>query len=73
MLPGTNFDSGGVVVNYWSTVAQPKTYEQRLAMVERIEGLTHPEQVRDVPVCYFERRRVLGYTAPEHNAPFRDS
>eukprot|EP00904_Undaria_pinnatifida_P010542 jgi/Undpi1/6618/HiC_scaffold_20.g09097.m1 len=45
MLPGTNFDSGGVVVNYWSTVAQPKTYEQRLAMVERIEGLTHPEQV----------------------------
>ena len=47
-LPGTNFDSGGVVVNYWSTVSQPETYDQRLKMVERIRDLIHPDEVRRV-------------------------
>lgn len=43
--PDTNFDSGKVVDSYWSTVKQPKTYDERLVMVDRVKDLLHPEQV----------------------------
>ncbi|CAM9847656.1 unnamed protein product [Ectocarpus sp. 6 AP-2014] len=42
--PATNFDHGVVVNSYWSTVPQPESYEQRLAMVDRVKDLMHPEQ-----------------------------
>lgn len=43
--PATNFDLGVVVNSYWSTVHQPESYEQRLAMVDRVKDQMHPEQV----------------------------
>ncbi|CAM9791387.1 unnamed protein product, partial [Hapterophycus canaliculatus] len=44
-LPATNFDQGVPVNNYWSTVTQPTSYSERLAMVDRILKLLHPDQV----------------------------
>lgn len=43
--PATNFDHGVVVNSYWSTVTQPASYEQRLAMVDRVKDLMHPDEV----------------------------
>ncbi|CAM9513374.1 unnamed protein product [Pylaiella littoralis] len=43
--PDTNFDSGKVVDSYWSTVNQPKTYDERLAMIDKVKTWLHPEQV----------------------------
>lgn len=44
-IPYTNFDSGRMIPNYWSTVSQPASYDGRLDMVARIQGVTHPDEV----------------------------
>ena len=43
ITPDTNFDSGKQLMNYWSTVRQPKTYEKRLKMAAKVAEYTHPE------------------------------
>ena len=40
--PDTNFDSGKMLMNYWSTVRQRRTWEGRLESARSIEGTTHP-------------------------------
>lgn len=43
--PGTNFDTGSVWQMFWSTFPQHRSYQDRLAMADRISGLVHPDQV----------------------------
>eukprot|EP00903_Cladosiphon_okamuranus_P005692 g5654.t1 len=45
VAPGTNFDKGMPVNSYWSTVPQPTSYQERLAMVDRVRDLFHPDEV----------------------------
>lgn len=40
--PDTNFDSGRVLMNYWSTVAQPRTWDERVSLSERLVPFLHP-------------------------------
>lgn len=42
LTPDTNFDSGKQLMNYWSTVRQPLTYDDRLVMAEKVKEYTHP-------------------------------
>jgi hypothetical protein len=42
ITPDTNFDSGKQLMNYWSTVRQPKTYEKRLKLAAKVAEYTHP-------------------------------
>jgi peroxiredoxin len=41
-LPYSNFDSGKPKINYWSTVEQPSTWEERMDLVRKVAPLTHP-------------------------------
>lgn len=50
-LPATNFDQGIPVNSYWSTVAQPTSYPERLAMLDRVVDLLHPDEVSSSSVC----------------------
>lgn len=45
LTPDTNFDSGKQLMNYWSTVRQAKTYDDRLAMTKKVLDYTHPSQI----------------------------
>ncbi|KAG5185822.1 hypothetical protein JKP88DRAFT_155418, partial [Tribonema minus] len=42
ITPDTNFDSGVVKVNFWSTVAQARTYDARVAMARAVADKVHP-------------------------------
>lgn len=42
LSPDVNFDVGEFMMNYWSTVRQPKTYQERLKMTAKIRDLVHP-------------------------------
>lgn len=44
--PDTNFDSGMLLTQYWSTYRQPLTYDERVQAAKKIRPITHPEQVR---------------------------
>jgi hypothetical protein len=44
-LPDLNFDSGAIKLNYWSTVRQPYTYEDRVANAARIVAYLHPKSI----------------------------
>lgn len=43
--PDTNFDTGKQLMNYWSTVRQPKTMEDRILMAKKVKEYTHPSAV----------------------------
>lgn len=45
ITPDTNFDSGKQLMNYWSTVRQPRTYADRLELAKRVHEYTHPDAV----------------------------
>jgi len=45
LTPDTNFDSGKQLMNYWSTVRQAKTYDDRLVMTAKVAEFTHPDVV----------------------------
>lgn len=45
LTPDTNFDSGKQLMNYWSTVRQAKTYDDRLEMTAKVAEYTHPDVV----------------------------
>lgn len=47
IMPGTNFDRGSPIPNYWSTVIQQRNYEDRVKMAARIVNDTHPSQVQE--------------------------
>jgi hypothetical protein len=40
--PDTNFDSGKMLMNYWSTIRQRRTWEGRLESAKMLEEITHP-------------------------------
>ena len=40
--PDTNFDTGKQLMNYWSTVRQPKTMANRIEMAKKVKEYTHP-------------------------------
>jgi peroxiredoxin len=42
ITPDTNFDEGTFRMNYWSTVRQPKTFEDRLVIAEKVREYIHP-------------------------------
>lgn len=42
LAPDTNFDEGKLLMNYWSTTRQPKTYEARVANAAKVAELVHP-------------------------------
>jgi hypothetical protein len=42
MSPDTNFDSGLVKTSYWSTVRQPRTWEDRLELARSTSEKVHP-------------------------------
>mmetsp|Transcript_25749 Transcript_25749/g.57732 ORF Transcript_25749/g.57732 Transcript_25749/m.57732 type:complete len:260 (+) Transcript_25749:133-912(+) len=43
LAPDTNFDSGTIRMNYWSTVRQPRSYKDRAALARKISEFTHPK------------------------------
>lgn len=44
MWPFSNFDSGSIKMNYWSSIKQPETYQERLDLsAAAIEPLLHPD------------------------------
>mmetsp|Transcript_11742 Transcript_11742/g.17515 ORF Transcript_11742/g.17515 Transcript_11742/m.17515 type:complete len:260 (-) Transcript_11742:112-891(-) len=45
IAPYTNFDSGTIKVNYWSTIEQPLTYETKKKVTEKIKEKTHPNSI----------------------------
>jgi len=45
LTPDTNFDSGKQLMNYWSTVRQAKTYDDRITMTKKVLDYTHPSQI----------------------------
>ena len=46
LWPSTNFDSGTLRMNYWSTIKQPQTYEERLEWsVPKVVQLLHKDIV----------------------------
>lgn len=44
-LPDLNFDSGAIKLNYWSTIRQAYTYEDRVQAAGRIAALVHPYSI----------------------------
>lgn len=42
VAPDSNFDSGKLLMNYWSTARQPLTYEARKALAHKVADYTHP-------------------------------
>ncbi|CAM9792404.1 unnamed protein product [Discosporangium mesarthrocarpum] len=45
LIPDKNFDSGSLLPNFWSTMRQPLTYDERADMARRVLSRTHPSQV----------------------------
>ena len=45
LTPDTNFDSGKQLMNYWSTVRQPRTYDDRLELTKKVADYTHEDQI----------------------------
>uniref|UniRef100_A0A7S3K7C6 Thioredoxin domain-containing protein n=1 Tax=Aureoumbra lagunensis TaxID=44058 RepID=A0A7S3K7C6_9STRA len=45
ITPDVNFDSGKQLMNYWSTIAQPKTWDDRLQVAQRTAALIHPRSL----------------------------
>lgn len=44
--PEANFDSGTVRMNYWSTIPQPRTYEERRKLAQtRVSPRLHPNSI----------------------------
>jgi len=41
--PDVNFDSGKQLMNYWSTVSQPRTWVERMAMAAKVAATKHPD------------------------------
>jgi hypothetical protein len=41
--PDVNFDSGKQLMNYWSTVSQPRTWPERMAMAAKVASTKHPK------------------------------
>lgn len=48
ITPGTNFDWGIPIPQYWSATGQHRNYQDRLNMAAKIVATTHPEQARTV-------------------------
>lgn len=45
ITPDVNFDSGKTLMNYWSTVSQPRTWADRTALALRVAPLLHPSAI----------------------------
>jgi len=45
LVPDTNFDSGKILANYWSTIRQPRTWEDRIAITQQIAANTHKSAI----------------------------
>mmetsp|Transcript_15688 Transcript_15688/g.49091 ORF Transcript_15688/g.49091 Transcript_15688/m.49091 type:complete len:250 (+) Transcript_15688:44-793(+) len=45
VTPDVNFDSGKILMNYWSTVSQPRTWTERLQLAARLRPMMHPKTV----------------------------
>lgn len=43
--PDVNFDSGKVLMNYWSTVSQPTTWSERVAIATRVKAVLHEQSI----------------------------
>ncbi|KAJ8609338.1 hypothetical protein CTAYLR_009284 [Chrysophaeum taylorii] len=43
VTPDVNFDSGRMLMNYWSTVPQPRTWADRATLASRVAPMLHPK------------------------------